>query len=348
MSQIKSKSNIIIAAVIGTLVVAAGVLVPMYFFVWKPESPTSPTWDLEFFGDEVAVSKNVTYQEIIEEFTATDFSFNYTKWKDAFFSTEICNYTGVPLWDLIQFSGVDYGRANAIRFIAYDHYDPLGLGTELGGSPTISLDVVENNKSLIIVAFKEEGVILTGPEEDGDGYLISAVNYSVNEEIKSSNYKFKNLIGIQFMIDWELSLYGESPLVEETKTISYQEILNNPNLTRYENIQVNYTKSSSELVTVSAVSLWSIIEEVDLNYTTANTVNFTSAFSDYESKASVPLDWVENNESMVLVVYAVDGELLDPNDDGYLFSLVDYELDQATSSSWYKVKFLDGIKFFEL
>jgi len=334
MPQVKSKTGLIIAAILGTLVVTAGVLVPMYFFVWKTDYPT---WDLKFFGGTVDQSVNVTYKEIQKEITSSNYSFNHTKWwtPDGY-ESEIRNYTGISLWDLIKFSGVDYGRANALRFVAEDGW----------ASPELSLEVVENNKSLIIIYNIEEGEILLGPEDEGNGYLRSAVNYSINEAKKSSHFNMKWLTGIEFVIDWDLTLYGG--IVDEELPISYNDILTNPNLTRYENVAVNYTKYESELVTVSAVSLWSIIEEIDLNYTTANMINFTSDFSDFESKESVPLDWVENNESMVLIVYAIDGELLDPDEDGYLLSLVDYTLTIGTYSSKYKVRYLDGIKFFEI
>jgi len=328
----KPKPQLIFGVVIGTLVVAAGVLVPWYFFVYK--NNPYPTWDLEFFGDTVVQSVNVTYGDIRDKLVAFDYSFNYTRWwsPDGYLS-EIRNYTGIPLWDLIEYSGVNYGSANALRFVAADDYT----------SAILSLDVVENNKSLIIVCYEEEGELLTGPEDAGDGYLMSAVNYSINENIKSSQYTLKWLIGIEFLVDWDVTLFGDT-YVEENKTISYYDIVHSPELDRYENVLINYTKLgiSSELLNVSGVSLWSIIQYTEVNYTTASGVNFTA--SDWNSY-TVSLDWVENNASKVLIVYALNGELLNPDSDGFLISLVDYTLTVGTSSSKFKAKFLSGIEF---
>jgi len=184
---------------------------------------------------------------------------------------------------------------------------------------------------------------LTGPEDAGDGYLMSAVNYSINENIKSSQYTLKWLIGIEFLVDWDVTLFGDT-YVEENKTISYYDIVHSPELDRYENVLINYTKLgiSSELLNVSGVSLWSIIQYTEVNYTTASGVNFTA--SDWNSY-TVSLDWVENNASKVLIVYALNGELLNPDSDGFLISLVDYTLTVGTSSSKFKAKFLSGIEF---
>ncbi|MBN2155386.1 MAG: hypothetical protein JW776_05040 [Candidatus Lokiarchaeota archaeon] len=335
----KSKSGIMIAVVVGILVVAAGVLVPLYYFVWRPQSPNYPTWDLKFYGDSVDQSKNITYQEIQEEFSATEYSFNHTRWWDPDgYLSEIRNYTGIPLWDIIEYSEVDYGHANALRFVALDGFK----------SPALSLDVVENDKSLIIVCIAEEGVILTGPEEDGEGYLMSAVNYSIDETKKSSHFNMKNLIGVEFLVDWDLTLFGET-YVETNITISYNDFVNSAELDRH-NVLLNYTKlwdngtiRSSELVNVTGVTLWSIIQYTEVNYTTASGVKFIA--NDEWSTWTVSLDWVEENASKVLIVYEENGQLLDHESDGYLYSMVDYSLTEGTSSSQFKAKFLMGIEF---
>jgi hypothetical protein len=338
MSQSKSKTGLILVAALGTMVVAAGVLVPMYFFVWKPESPPYPTWDLMFYGDTVDTSVNVTYQEIREEFDASAFHFNQTKWWDPDgYESVIANFTGIPLWDIIEYSGVDYGRANAIKFVANDGWK----------SPILSLEEVENNKSLIIVYYYEEGVLLTGPEDDGDGYLMSAVNYSINEAKKSSHFNLKWLIGIEFIIDWDVDLYGSSLLVEENMSISYTDLLTSAELTRV-NTLINYTKPgiSSELINVTGVTLWSVIQYLNVNYTTADGIRFVA--SDDWASNNVSMSDVENEAENVLIVYMENGQYLDPSEDGYLKSMVDYSLTIGTSSSKYKARYLVGIEFLTL
>jgi hypothetical protein len=335
----KPKYGIIIGAILGTLVVAAGVIIPLYFFVWNP-NPTYPTWDLEFYGDTVDQSTNITYQEIQEDFTPTPYTFNHTKWwtPDGYLS-EIQNYTGIPLWDLIEYSGVDFGRANALRFVANDGW----------ASPELSLEDVENNKSLIIVYYVDEGETLTGPEDGGNGYLMSAVNYSINEAKKSSHFNLKWLVGIEFLVDWDVTLFGESPLVEENMTISYNDILTHGDLTRVNTI-INYTKPGiySELRNVTGVTLWSVIQHLEVNYTTATHINFVA--SDGFATYNMSLGIVENNASKVLIVYMEDGELLDPLSDGYLISIVDYSITEGYAepkSSRYSAKFLNGIEFID-
>ncbi len=337
--MVESKKKLIISAVIsGIIIVTAGVLVPVYHFVWRPQPVT---WDLEFFGDTVSQNINITYQDITEEFTAYSYSFNHTKWwtPDGYLS-EIRNYTGIPLWDLIIYSGVDYGHANALRFVANDGFT----------SPELFIEEVENNKSLIVVYYVEEGETLTGPEDGGNGYLMSAVNYSINEDKKSSHFNLKNLRGVEFLVDWDVEFFGESPLVEENKTISYKDLLISTNLTRV-NALLNYTKPgiSSELINVTGVSLWSVIEFLEVNYTSSTHINFVA--SDGFSTYNVSLTDIENNATKVLIAYKVDGEFLDPQSDGYLMSFVDYSITEGygvQKSSRYNSKFLNGIEFVDL
>lgn len=337
----KPKPVIIIASIVGVLVVASAVVLPWYFIVYQNKPSEFPTWDLEFFGDTVDQSVNVTYEDIREEFNATTFSLNHTEWGDQSFS-EIRNYTGVSLWDIIEYSGVDHGTANALRFVAKDG----------SVSPELSLVDVENNKSMIIVYYIEEETLLSGPKHGGNGYLMSAVNYTINESLKSSDFNLKWLVGIEFVIDWDVTLFGESPLVQENMTISYNDILTHENLTRL-NTEINFTNpdfpEDSELRNVTGVTLWSIIEFTDINYTTATHIEFVA--SDGFSTYNVSLSDIETYTSKVLIIYEEDGELLDPSSDGYLKSLVDYSITEGYGiqrSGQYSSKFLNGIEFIQI
>lgn len=339
----KPNPALIIGAIAVVLVVAAGVVLPWYFFVYSNKPSEYPTWDLMFFGDTVDQSVNVTYEDIREEFNVSTFSFNQTKWWDETgYESVITNFTGVPLWDLIQYSGVDYGTANALRFVANDEWE----------SPEISLDDVENNKSLIIVYYIEGDTLLTDPANGGDGYLMSAVNYSIDESKKSSHFNVKSLVGIEFVIDWDVTLLGESPLVQENLTISYNDILTHENLTRL-NTEINFTNpdfpEDSELRNVTGVTLWSVIEFTDINYTTSTHINFIA--SDGFSTYNVSLSDIETYASKVLIIYEEDGEFLDPSSDGYLRSMVDYSITEGyaiQASGKYSNKFLSGIEFIQI
>jgi hypothetical protein len=338
MIMAKPKPVLIIGAILGVLIVAAGVVLPWYFFVYKNQPSDYPTWDLMFYGDTVEQSVNVTYEDIREEFNATTFQFNQTKWWDPDgYESVLVNFTGVSLWDIIQYSGVDYGTANAIKFVAIDGWK----------SPEISLEDVENNKSQIIVYYIEGEELLTGPEQGGNGYLMSAVNYSINESKKSSHFNVKWLIGVEFIIDWNVELFGDSSIVEENMTISYTELITSTELSHV-NALINYTKPgiSSELINVTGVTLWSLIQYLDVNYTTANGIRFVA--SDDFTSLGVPLSDVENEAEKILIVYMEDGVYLDPTEDGYLMSIVDYTLTQGTSSGQYKMKYLVGIEFLNL
>ncbi len=335
----KPKPAFIIGAIVGVVIIATAVVVPWYYLVYQNRPSEYPTWDLMFFGNTVDQSVNVTYEDIREEFNVTTFHFNQTKWwtPDGYESV-IANFTGVSLWDIIQFSGVDYGTANALRFVASDNWE----------SPILSLDDVENNKSLIIVYYIEEETLLSGPAEGGNGYLMSAVNYSVNEGIKSSHFNLKWLVGVEFIIDWNLELFGSDSLVEENKSINFYELYNEETLVRHENVLINYTEPGnySELRNVSGVTLWSVIQYLEFNYTTATGIRFHTEGG--WLSMNITLADVEVEADKILIVYKEDGEFLNPDPDegdGYLFSLVDFSLTDPDSSSQFCANFLDGIEF---
>jgi hypothetical protein len=97
---------------------------------------------------------------------------------------------------------------------------------------------------------------------------------------------------------------------------------------------------------VSGVSLWSVIQFLDLNYTIANAVEFHA--DDGWVSWNVSLTDVESEASKVLIIYKQDGEFLDPDldeGDGYLMAIVDFSLTDPDSSSKFGTKFLTGIDF---
>ena len=147
-------------------------------------------WSITLFGDTVADNATVSYQEITND---TFFSqilnapFNYCRsngessWR--FFS-------GIAIWDLIEYTNISYGAANAIRF-----YDYTGQPSIV----TLDLSIVEDNASLVIIAYAENESLFGGPPA-GEGPLKSMVDCRLTYPIITCGYHTKWLAGIEFII----------------------------------------------------------------------------------------------------------------------------------------------------
>lgn len=171
------------------LIIAVGISIPL--ITWGIFTFNQPqAWDIRLFGSTVAEEKRVSYQEIINESLFTpliDVPFNYTKANGANY---LINFSGITIWDLILYSGVDYGAANAIRFHSWD-----GQASFV----TVNLNTVEQNSSMILIAFAENGVLFGFPRS-GEGPVKSIVDFRLTDPLISCAYATKWLNGIEFVI----------------------------------------------------------------------------------------------------------------------------------------------------
>jgi hypothetical protein len=150
----------------------------------------TPTWNVRLFGSTVAEEKSVSYQEIMNDSIFThylDTPFNYTKSNGVSYWI---NFSGIRMWDLILYSGVEYGAANAIRFHSWDGQQSI---------ITVNITMIQNNASMIIIAFAENGAIFGFPP-NGEGPLKSIVDYRLTAPLISCAYATKYLIGLEFVV----------------------------------------------------------------------------------------------------------------------------------------------------
>ena len=112
---------------------------------------------------------------------------NYTK---ANYQNYLINFSGITIWDLIVYSGVNYGAANAIRFHSSD-----------GGQSivTVNITTIQDNASMVLIAYAEEGILFGFPP-GGEGPLKSIVDYRLTEPLISCAYATKWLTGIEFIV----------------------------------------------------------------------------------------------------------------------------------------------------
>ncbi|MBN2155387.1 MAG: molybdopterin-dependent oxidoreductase [Candidatus Lokiarchaeota archaeon] len=94
-------------------------------------------------------------------------------------------YTGVSVWSLLTHKSVINSNATEIFFRSYDAYY----------TDTLLLEKVENNPTLVIIAFKKDNKPLKYNSDDG-GPLRAIVNLSVTEPDYCSKYwaKYVNTI----------------------------------------------------------------------------------------------------------------------------------------------------------
>lgn len=145
--------------------------------------------DLTFFGN-VAQNETISYDKIMTHNFNNVTNANYTLVKN--FNgdnTSTVVLSGINLWDLIQYSGVNYTNSTEIKFIGIDGWSSLA----------VNLTTVENDTNQVLVVYAVNGTNLEGPAQDGDGYLMSFVSYNITNPVGNSKYEVHNLVGIEFV-----------------------------------------------------------------------------------------------------------------------------------------------------
>ncbi|HUX99458.1 MAG TPA: molybdopterin-dependent oxidoreductase [Candidatus Deferrimicrobium sp.] len=304
------------------IAIALAITIPTVIILYPKSTGTGPT--ITLFGTTVTQTVKVYYSELSDP-TNLNQSVNkiYTTISQ-YGTVKTYNFTGVSLWDLIVYSGVSYGVATAVRFIGTDDY----------ASPAFPIRLLQENPELCILAYEQDGVSLL---EDEDGPYRTVVNHSVVDPKISSKYAAKMTAKIEFLDypDWNITIRGN---VANEITIYYADLMTFGytelnELINYSNQIRNYTG-----ITLKQILSTQLPAGYVINSTPITGINFTGA-DDVDSYI-VNYSWVLQNDTDVLVVYARDFEILDPEDDGYLNSVVDYSLTAPTSSSKYKMKFL--------
>ncbi len=152
--------------------------------------PHQIQWSIKLFGPTVAANVSVSYQEIMNQTLFNhliNVPINYT---GCDLKNYIVNFSGITIWDLIVYSKVDYGAANAIRFCDY-----LGVVSIV----KINLTTVEQNASKVLIIYAKNGITY-GPPPDDEGPLQSVVDYSLTPQSPSCPYNTKWLSGIEFIV----------------------------------------------------------------------------------------------------------------------------------------------------
>lgn len=321
--------NAKLGAAIALIAVVSVPLVIVAIIYWTPSDPKGTPFvsgEIRFFGDTIATNISVTYDEITGDMTGSHFVNQSYTYVNAFGTSKTSNYTGVTLEDLITYAEVDYGAATAFQFWGIDGWR----------SPAIDIGLWQQYVDVISIVFAENGVLI--PEKDGP--FISIVNHSIMDPKASSRFRVKNLAGIQFLSYpvWNITIFGN---VEKNSTIYYSELIHpwgpagSGGLVKV-NAQINYSNSLRDYTGISALDImdYSGIKNTSI----INDIRFIGA--DLWTTQNVSYSWVLNNENDVLVVYARDSVLLDPETDGYLNSVVDYSLTYPTGSGQYRAKYL--------
>jgi hypothetical protein len=184
MSKTKKTSLAII------ILISIGISIPLItwgILTTLEQRPSQIQWSITLFGPTVAQNVSVSYQEIMNQSLFQHFidvPINYT---GCDLKNYIVNCSGITLWDLITYSKVDYGDANAIKFCGSDGCSML----------QVNLTTVEQNASKFLIIYALNGV-LYGPPPD-EGPLKSIVDYTLTAPVVSCPYNTKWLCGIQFI-----------------------------------------------------------------------------------------------------------------------------------------------------
>ncbi|MFX1294479.1 MAG: hypothetical protein ACFFD2_06455 [Promethearchaeota archaeon] len=147
-------------------------------------------WSITLFGTTIDENATILYQEIMNEslfIHIYNAPFNYCKSNG---QSSWRNFSGIPIWNLIVYSNISYGAANAIRF-----YDYQGQPSIV----TLDISIVQNNATMVIIAYAEDEVLFGGPPS-GEGPLKSIVDCRLTYPIISCGYATKWLAGIEFII----------------------------------------------------------------------------------------------------------------------------------------------------
>jgi DMSO/TMAO reductase YedYZ molybdopterin-dependent catalytic subunit len=309
------------------IAIALAITIPTVIILYPKSTGTGPT--ITLFGTTVAQTVKVYYSELSDPANLNQSVNTIYTTVNQYGTVKTYNFTGVSLWDLIVYSGVSYGAATAVRFIGTDDYE----------TPAFPIKLLEENPDLCILAYEQDGVSLL--DDASNGPYRTVVNHSVVEPKISSKYAAKMTAKIEFLNypDWNITLTGN---VKEDIVIYYADIMTFGYTEYNELIQYGGEIRNYTGVTVQEILTKQLPQNYAINATPITGINFTSV--DGWESYTVDYAWVIQNATDVLVVYAKDGTLLNPSSDGYLNSVVDYNLTNPTSSGKYKAKYLSGIE----
>jgi hypothetical protein len=185
MSRSKKKSLAII------ILISIGISIPLIawgILTTLDQHPHQIQWSITLFGPSVAQNKSVSYQEIINQSLFQHYLNTPINYTGCDLKNSIVYCSGITIWDLINYSHVDYGAANAIRF-----YDKDGVVSIV----SVNLTTVEQNASKVLIIYALNGIFYEPPPDEGP--LKSIVDYTLTAPVVSCPYNAKWLCGIQFI-----------------------------------------------------------------------------------------------------------------------------------------------------
>jgi hypothetical protein len=196
------KIGIVLIAIIGVIVPITAVT------VINMENARIAAWNELLDSDDRVVNitvdgvlvGNVSYNRIVQGIAGKQNDVNLTQ-VNSVNTRSTTNYTGVPLWNVIKYSNVDYGSCNGVRFWSTDIFTSMFIG----------LDEIQAKPDQFLVCWEKGNVNTTltplGP-------LIIATNFSVIQPKPNGNYNAKLLGSINFVhaYNYNLTIFGEGIL----------------------------------------------------------------------------------------------------------------------------------------
>ena len=142
---------------------------------------------------------------------------------------------------------------------------------------------------------------------------------------------------------WTLTFCGD---VSDNKTISYTAILSGV-VPLIVNGTYLYKNCASQLYnrTLSGVSVWDLIQYLQVDYGTANVIKWVCA--DGGISLGISLSYVQNNPNEVIIGFAEDGMYFKayPEGDGLLVGLINQSLVDPDISCKFYGKYVIGVFF---
>jgi DMSO/TMAO reductase YedYZ molybdopterin-dependent catalytic subunit len=179
-------SNIVISIIITSFII--GIVIP---FIVNNNSPPddnqhpSYDWNISIYGN-VNYEVNITYEDIVEGV------YGVVENREFYFinsyGTEYyINYTGAPVWNILNQTGVLTNTSSKIVFYAIDNYYSYEL----------SISDFAANPEYAILAFKKNGEFILPQQQGGYGPIRAIVDYEITKPRVNSQYWVKYTSSIQ-------------------------------------------------------------------------------------------------------------------------------------------------------
>ncbi|MFX1294478.1 MAG: hypothetical protein ACFFD2_06450 [Promethearchaeota archaeon] len=323
------------------IIIIVSVTIPLVVWLTIKSQQQSPIeWTITLYVDETE-QVNVTYQEITDTSlfpTFTNQHFVTIKYVEQIIDKD-GYYTGISLWDLITYSGINITSKNAVKFVASDGW----------ATPSIPLSLIQNSGSLAAIVYDQQGgwfdLVEYGP-------LLPMINASIYNPKVSSRLSPKNFTKIVFETynNWNLTLGGD--FQEGNATFALSEIMTASVKfsDRVENMLFNYTDINgiTELRNLTGIGVNPLFDRNTIINETAMTANAIRFVAEGGHKSNT-ISWadVKNNDREIAIIWAENGELLDETN-GYLMAVVDFNINPTTNSSYYWTEKVVGIEFLTL